>query len=623
LPATASRPLCQYVENIGAAAYPGSGSLNNTKPDNGEGNPKLKKHKSYAHLLANKYMKKSTSEGAVSNKSCTTETTENNTISTKHSASQHSHHLSFSHHSKPGKFDNRPIGDLDFNGEDEDEDDDEDTSTGSKDEETSSSDEDEDVDDDGEFDYNPGFDFEESKGLPSTSQSKSKRRVSYNQRPEPVVDQSSMLPVRKYSNLSDYSATQYFVADLESKYSECSAEGELKPRDQRVEFTVYESLQKTRQFLAKHYSLGPVKVINSWQDDLPVRVAACRHNMQIVEKYFPGNRSLVQFWSLLAVCLDVSAITDAGGLISWNHSALGRSLFHKLMEYIVTSKDVQMWAVAVCVIGNVKSMLGLLSSEQQRTIYYNIHSKKESPSNSESGSTCYALKIYMEVIMYRYSQILQQWGEILKSTDVMNHMSDLDDIADYHNYAERQFPIPRAQSDKMSLSIRCMFCNTEVEDRSDLEYSMAEYKIKMKKENPTSQILFDAKQEAIKKPWCLQCNVFGIYCAICLLPVRSVASICGKCGHGGHEHDLSAWFAKYSECPAGCGCHCRSSVEDNSNEDEVIRFVDDDSENGSVSPDRNPVARSVFRSISFRMLSQANYMPYPDTFMFGNDDYFL
>lgn len=42
---------------------------------------------------------------------------------------------------------------------------------------------------------------------------------------------------------------------------------------------------------------------------------------------------------------------------------------------------------------------------------------------------------------------------------------------------------------------------------------------------------------------------------VVLLDVGS-SSFCLLCGHGGHAKHMMDWFAKYSHCPAGCGCCC-------------------------------------------------------------------
>lgn len=630
LKTTPTRSLCSLVKNIPMAAFPGGGNIELSNQDK----DKSRKHKSFANLMVNKFIKKATSEGIITaNSSGSSRASgESNTISTKLSTSQHSNGLSVSQHSQLRRVSRRCGANLGLI-IDDDNDDAQSGEVGSDDEMSSGhskvSQDNSSLEEYDDFDYHPGYDFEESKGS-STLDMKSKRRVSYNNSGQQL---EALLPVRKYSNLSDYSSTQYFVADLESKPSDAGFENDRKMCQEPIVFTVYGSIHPCTILLGCGYALGPIKIDQSWQDDLPARISACRYNIEVTEKYSPLNHALIQFWSLLAVALEVSAITDVGGLISWNQSVLGKSLFQRLVVYLLGCKDLQTWAAAICVVGNSRALLNLLSVDQQRSILATIMSRKDPRTSISNPAAITAiLTTHFETIVYRYSCLLQQWGDLLKSTEVLNHMINTDEMEEHQSDSIMRFPIPRSQLDRLSLSICCMFCNSEVQCRNDLEYSVAVWRKNMSKSDSVSKPYMEYKQSINMKPWCLECNVFGIYCSICLLPVRSVASICELCGHGGHESDLVAWFSKHSECPTGCGCKCRSYEEDDVIDDEVIRFVDDESEFLPTSPERNAntssnniiayhnsnaivgnvktkhPTSSVFRTISFRLISQPHYL---------------
>ena len=52
-------------------------------------------------------------------------------------------------------------------------------------------------------------------------------------------------------------------------------------------------------------------------------------------------------------------------------------------------------------------------------------------------------------------------------------------------------------------------------------------------------------------------------CAVCEGAVRGVYVACPGCGHGGHLDHMTAWFARHTQCPSGCGHRCTGLVPTN------------------------------------------------------------
>lgn len=452
------RATCRFVDNIPATAYPVVSEVQTNTLS-------VKDHKSYAYLMVNKYIKKTTSEGIMSTISSLNglDSVGSPVTSVKGNRTNLN-----PIESKPGKIlipgldfdreDGEVIDeeiDMNDDGDDEDEEEDDDDDNDLDEESDEEDDEDgNDLDDEGDqtdddenmSDYEPGYDFEEKeeeKGYIKSLTIKSpspgplplnppQRRVSYTENITSAIEglefedtddavpsamSRDLLPVRKYSNMSDYSTSPYFVAEIDLKSSDQSSVGRKATSNEPrypVEITVYRCQHKAEKELAHYYNFGPMKNFSSWAEELNERVAACRFNVHVVERIMPKNRGLSQFWSLLAVALDVYTIVDSGGLISWNNSVLGRSMFVQLVGYLSKTSDVQTWAAAISVVGGSKSILALL----QPNIHTVFAGRKEFDEIMKSKASQEVAEMYLEQMLSRYAQLLQKWGEGLRAAEV-------------------------------------------------------------------------------------------------------------------------------------------------------------------------------------------------------------
>lgn len=165
--------------------------------------------------------------------------------------------------------------------------------------------------------------------------------------------------------------------------------------------------------------------------------------------------------------------------------------------------------------------------------------------------------------------------------------------------AKSKFQVLGVKDARLELNIACIFCAGEIHCRTDANYASAvssaqnrRIQLDTNKVGANQNKYGKTENRCFNNPrsqlWCLSCNIFGIYCAVCLLPVRGMASICELCGHGGHEDDMVQWFNKYDECPTGCGCRCRSTEQEAASDDEeVVQFEEEESEMLSLSPERS------------------------------------
>ncbi len=125
------------------------------------------------------------------------------------------------------------------------------------------------------------------------------------------------------------------------------------------------------------------------------------------------------------MCLDVSTLPDTGGLISWNDSALGSSLFFRLLQYLRELNDLQTFAVTVCVVGGAARVVELLKAH---------HS---GPFESGEGTLDpVQLEKDIDAVLYSYAQLLQQWDEKLLATEVRLsiHCSDVRHILTHSRF---------------------------------------------------------------------------------------------------------------------------------------------------------------------------------------------
>jgi hypothetical protein len=247
------------------------------------------------------------------------------------------------------------------------------------------------------------------------------------------------VPVKNSHNppfSSNGSLQSYFVADLESKSdlpilstsSPFAVLSVVKPvRTPTVyQVSVQSVLMGLERRLCALYSTGPLgeapfRLLSPSNPPVELfdvtsvrrRSEACRFNATVVQGSSLDSSALVQFWNLLAVSLDVSTLSDTGGLISWNDSALGSSLFFRLLCFLRELNDLQTFAVTVCVVGGAARVVELLKA---------YHSGP-SEGGGEGSLDPAQLKRDIDTVLYSYAQLLQQWGEKLLATEVCSHLS--------------------------------------------------------------------------------------------------------------------------------------------------------------------------------------------------------
>ncbi len=167
--------------------------------------------------------------------------------------------------------------------------------------------------------------------------------------------------------------------------------------------------------LAQELQLGPL--ISTFADTayapphsdyLQARISACQKNASIFQQYAPTDYGLIQCWNLLAVSLEVHAVIDNGGLISWNNSVLGKSLFNQLMLYLVQIQNVQLLATVICILGDSRSVVRLWSNP-----HIPFLTRDDNPEDTIENTV-----LYFEQVLYNYADILRRWGEIAKATEV-------------------------------------------------------------------------------------------------------------------------------------------------------------------------------------------------------------
>lgn len=141
-------------------------------------------------------------------------------------------------------------------------------------------------------------------------------------------------------------------------------------------------------------------------------VAACRANAQLVSSYYPNDRALLQFWSLFAVALEVLQVADTEfDIIRWNDSALGRNLLLRLMHYLKQRRDLQTWAVVLCVIGGSARLCQLLYGSDNDVGGTVVATKQKTTESRLDPRN-------LDVALLYYAQLLQAWNLPLHALSV-------------------------------------------------------------------------------------------------------------------------------------------------------------------------------------------------------------
>lgn len=197
----------------------------------------------------------------------------------------------------------------------------------------------------------------------------------------------------------------YMHSDYESdQESEQSVANLVKQKvDTCEKVVIFKCQYLTEMSLVDHLRLGPIYYPRDSAEFRTERVELCHQNTKIMQEILPTMTGLVQFWSLLGVCLNVHTIVDSGGLIDWNHSAIGRGLFRKLVGYLMTLNDLVLWGTVITIVGGSKNFIELFHGQLLTETKANQHIINHT---------------FVEHILYDYIRVLRQWGYSIKATEV-------------------------------------------------------------------------------------------------------------------------------------------------------------------------------------------------------------
>lgn len=277
--------------------------------------------------------------------------------------------------------------------------------------------------DDSEYDYQFSFD-RESRTFPKIASGA--EELTLKDIPTTTSTVSASKDIKR-----NISVSSYFVADLDFK-----SEGHTSSKSVTTPvfhfsstLCVHRGIFSPVMDLAEQYSLGPlvysthavgVGSDTSSQSKLVLsefskRAEACRFNAQVVQSCSPHSRSLYQFWSLLAVALDVYTVVDTGGLIGWNNSVLGCSLLFRLIQYLWRINDLQTFAVAICVAGGSRAVTDLIRVFQNGPQF---QQQASHATISFAAVELNRLSCEIDNILYSYAEVLRKWGSHSTATAV-------------------------------------------------------------------------------------------------------------------------------------------------------------------------------------------------------------
>lgn len=450
----------------------------------------------------------------------------------------------------------------------------------------------------------------------------------------PIEDHSNNSPlppkssfINTLSALANDSQQSFFVGDLDSTHSaskQCLPESGTAVNSELREGLLHTAKRvfvvqvlrvafRAEQKLAKRYFHGPlvetavsvqpipptlVREFDSWSSQvgyslslderskLGSRVEACKMNALAAQAILPQEGGLLQFWNMLGVSLSVLSLTDTtGSLLNWEQSVLGKSLFSRLVSYMVSNRDLQTCAVAVCVVGGSQRVADLCFRGRQSpygglsTISSNTGSSQAGSHHEEYGKSeaieaeRETLVEMLELALYDYATVLQRWGENVAAAQVAKHID-----------CERTQPTPSSKiSDSSGLYF---YVSADYSSSNETAASSSSGNLtatgRGKEKRALNDIMQAAKQldshdaapviSSRNSPgegvWQLQ------HCVVCQMKVQGVFSACLSCGHGGHAHHMKKWFSLHQECPSGCGCLCvsqdRETLPELSFEDEIF-----------------------------------------------------
>lgn len=525
------RNRCPFVEKLPSKvlSISSSNGLSGKQEDSRHPTPpELTSHKSYAHLMCVKFIKKSVSE----------------VDAPPHPMQSHRKRASSASFEAqvPDTIEEEQKGGKD----DEDDDDslDEDEAGLDAEKAEKSSDEDEDSESssssdstDGPFSMESDNEQQETKRL-DTRDRRASTETSSNKVDAWMAGQSDMresptidvvLPPSSTTNTVFFAKepqSSYFVGEDVVSISDTLPADPTEDGSETPAKTMLTVLSPVSGTNVSLYSLGPLMPSIDQATDNQQRAAACRRNAEIAGKRSPTNAILVQIWSLLAVALDVLGLADNGGLINWANSSLGCTLFNKIVGHLETLRDLQVWAVTICIAGGSRQVFRLLQADVCNTVL------AQTPGTHYEEATVLAA---LDQKLYSYAQCLLRKGDDVGATEIFKRMQLLD--LSCHS----RFDLCQKEENRL--------CVRVVEDFVRRSHESLE----------------DAVGDDL---W--ECG-HDLQCALCLLNVSGLYVCCEFCGHGGHADHLSEWFRKYDECPTGCTCRCRSTLhyEDVDFEDDV------------------------------------------------------
>lgn len=232
----------------------------------------------------------------------------------------------------------------------------------------------------------------------------------------------------------------------------------------------------------------------------------CKHNARVCAKI--GDSGKEGVWQLLAQMVDRRLNERPDAFNGWGGKgggALGVDLVANIMRYYETLGDVQMLATVVCVLSG-----GRRNQRQQDGSRGHLYLL---PTGQDQKYDAYIRK---------YSDLLYGWGLLVKRAELKKH------LVQHVQHSEGMFHDAAAVANKgrspgIAIVFSCPRCGEEAEFGTNI---------------------------------CRSCQDFAFRCSICENGVRGLFTVCDSCGHGGHVSHMKSWFAKHSDCPAGCGCIC-------------------------------------------------------------------
>ena len=358
--------------------------------------------------------------------------------------------------------------------------------------------------------------------------------------------------------------------------------------------TVYAALSDTPRAAAQALSLGPVNCdtttaplwsagfcvdggMSSKYDanarelyiaSLKERISACKHNALAIEstpalkRHFP--HSVQQLWTLAASSLNLLLVTleragqvdkEGNTMLNWNSSIIGGRMLRKLLLMLVESRELQLLATVVCILGGSNHTLKLLevsSNSPQAAKGY----RGRSSSLSEAPLETEKLRRLLDRALCGYACILERWSLLTLATEVRNHIKwrsvfGLSDGGNVTSPASITSALPNSSTTEFALEQEVL-CSPEAcfrcGDALDGDESSAGNRKRV-----------TASPDTSSPPlwWCRRCKDFSSYCSLCQMPLKNgPAFICMGCGHGGHVQCVKVWFKTSVECATGCGCRC-------------------------------------------------------------------